>query len=49
MSLQETTLEHRFQELPNIYLSRDIKSILELYGQRLYTHVFFLVYVFKFV
>jgi hypothetical protein len=23
-------------ELPNIYLSRDIKSVSELYGQRLY-------------
>jgi hypothetical protein len=27
-----------FSELPNIYLSRDIKPVPELYGQRLCTH-----------
>jgi hypothetical protein len=29
-------LEHLFLELRNIYPSRDIKSVSELYGQRLY-------------
>jgi hypothetical protein len=30
------TLEHILLELPNIYISREIKSASELYGQRLY-------------
>jgi hypothetical protein len=29
-------VEHLFPELPNIYLSRDIKSVSELYGQNVY-------------
>jgi hypothetical protein len=32
----KTPLEHLFPELPNTYLSRNIKSVSELYGQRTY-------------
>jgi hypothetical protein len=31
----KNTLKHVFSELPNIYVSLDIKSVSELYGQRL--------------
>jgi hypothetical protein len=32
----KTPSEHFFPEFPNIYLSRDIKSVSELYGQMLH-------------
>jgi hypothetical protein len=34
-SVKNTLFEQLFQELPNIFVSRDIKSVSELYGQRL--------------
>jgi hypothetical protein len=33
---RKTHLEHIFPELPNIYLSQNIKPVLELYEQRLF-------------
>jgi hypothetical protein len=33
----KTPLQHLFPELSNIYLSWDIKSVSELYGQKLYS------------
>jgi hypothetical protein len=44
-SLLKTLLEHIFPELANIYLSRDIKSVSELYGQLLYSVLLNCVYV----
>jgi hypothetical protein len=35
---KETHLEHVFPEFPNIYLGRVLKSVSELYGQRLYIY-----------
>jgi hypothetical protein len=43
LGLLKALLEHIFPELPNFYLSGDIKPVSELYGQglitRLYCHV----------
>jgi hypothetical protein len=33
-----TPLERIFTELPNIYISRNIKSVLEYHGQGMYFH-----------
>jgi hypothetical protein len=40
-----TTLEYLFMELSNIYLSRDIKSVSEIYGQRFCVCVCVCVYI----
>jgi hypothetical protein len=37
MPLYKSPLEHNFPELANIYLSQDINSVSELYGQRVYS------------